>query len=659
MEGAGLTLVETRETTQQMEVITREDIQRHNAPDLATLLEETLDMGVTRYGPYGNQAEINMRGFDTERIAILINGVPANSPRSGEFDMTTLDMNSIERIEVIYGGSDTKYNVTGALGGVINIITLKKQKPGLHAGASLSNTSSLPGRYNSKGGGVENPKWQDLADTQNLSLFAGYGAEHSSFTANFFANRAANRFLYQDFYGYARRKENNEVRDAGVSGSWIQELPSAAKMLLSADLYSGDKNFPVTGMAYNSVKQHDLSTRQNLMFDIPFAGREDLSTELSLSHAWSRLEYGRDSRYRDNYITAINRWNWYVNDKVTLSAGGDYRFIHVDSSSGGIHDGHNGGLYLTGEYSLRKSFILIGSVKAVTNGEDVVPVPKLGWMWKPGESLKLKNNYFRSFKFPDFDDLYWEQADGRYKGNTRLKPEDGVGADFTLEYRAAESLSLESTFYGQWTTDSIHWVRYSEFWTPENVGAAAFLGWDTRTRYEIPFEGGPFEMLGISVSYQYQASRLLNDGLSFSDNLMIPYMPAHRAGVSCDLRWEGGSLLVTGRYESLRYADTGNLLELEPHFVVNVTVNQEVNKGLAVFLAARNILNASYTSFAEYPMPGITVTMGLRARIDGPGAGEPRGVKPRGEGGGIGEETPRGEGPPGSAGGESGKEGPK
>jgi vitamin B12 transporter len=209
-----------------------------------------------------------------------------------------------------------------------------------------------------------------------------------------------------------------------------------------------------------------------------------------------------------------------------------------------------------------------------------------------------------------------------------------------VEYDAEEWLNLTSTFYAQWTEDSIHWVRYSEFRTPENVGVAAFLGWDTRGRYELSFETGPFETIGFSASYQYQASWLLNDSLSFSDNMRIPYMPAHRVGASVDLRWNTGSLLLSGRYESLRYADTGNLLELEPHFLLNVTLNQKLNEDLTLFVAARNILNASYTSFAEYPMPGISVSAGVRARFDAfqpekkpetaPGGeteGEPRGAK--------------------------------
>jgi outer membrane receptor protein involved in Fe transport len=49
-------------------------------------------------------------------------------------------------------------------------------------------------------------------------------------------------------------------------------------------------------------------------------------------------------------------------------------------------------------------------------------------------------------------------------------------------------------------------------------------------------------------------------------------------------------------------------------------VNQQINKNISAFAAARNILNTSYESFNDYPMPGITVTIGMRVNYEGIGA---------------------------------------
>jgi hypothetical protein len=111
-------------------------------------------------------------------------------------------------------------------------------------------------------------------------------------------------------------------------------------------------------------------------------------------------------------------------------------------------------------------------------------------------------------------------------------------------------------------------------------------------------------------------------------------MPRHTVGVSVDLPWDSGSrtnegsLLVSGRYESPRYADTGNMLELAPYFLL--TLNQRLGKRLSLSALVRNAVNALYASFAEYPMPGVTATIGMRVLLDDllppPRTGAGRGV---------------------------------
>jgi vitamin B12 transporter len=614
-----ITFVGAVETTQQMEVLSREEIEKAHAPDIPALLEQTLALAVTRYGPYGNMADITIRGFDTERVAVLVDGMPVNSTRSGEFDFNTIDIDSIERIEVIYGGSDTKYNVSGALGGVINIVTVKKQEPGWAFGGGVSNTSALPGRYNEQYGGVGSPKWEDLADAQNISAYGAYGAEKYSFRANVFGNRAGNHFLYQDDYGYARRKEGNELWDGGASASFLREF-DLSKLVLSADVYYGDKHIPSSGYTAEYAAQTDFSTRQNVMLNMPRAFHDNLSTEFSVGHNWGILNYdpGLDpSRHDEHDITLVNRWGWYPAEKFTLYLGGDYRFIYLDSTNDGVHNGHRGGLYFSAEYTPVRKFLVVVSVKGVTDGENVIPVPKLGFAWKPHESVTLKNNYFRSFKFPDFDDLYWVQSG--YMGNPNLKPEDGWGADIQAEFTLKDLLNLSSSLYWEWTRDSIHWSNASGVWRPENISQGAFLGWDNRLKLTLPFSPGPLERPLLSVFWQFQLSWLLGNGLGFGDNVRIPYMPPHIFTASLELPWKAGGLpgsfTVSGRFESSRYADTGNDITLDPHFILDLVFNQKVNKNAAIFGTVRNALNARYVSFADYPMPGLTFTTGLRIDI--------------------------------------------
>jgi len=628
MEQEGsLTIVGTPETSQQIAVIDKDEIERRNAADLAALLQETLGLNITRYGTYGNTTLLNLRGLDSKRLAFLIDGAPVNSSMDSGFNIEQIDLNSVQRIEVIYGGSDTKYNVSGAMGGVINIITVRKQKPGLRLGASLSNTSVLPGEYRDRNGETQGPHWEDLLDTQNLAVSAGYGGNDFSFSANAFANRVDNHFLFTDNYNYTRRKDNNEVWDTGAGTSAVWELPDLTKFIASANFYYGDKNIPGSGFSSNVGNQKDLSVRGNVMVDMPRAWHDDLAMEASLGWYFLRSDYtspvGELSRHDQQNITAVNRWNWYPGELLVLRSGLDYQFAFLDSTEVGNRNRHSGGVYMTAEYKPWKPFLIIPSIKIALSGGSqggITPVPKLGFLWNVNDSISIKNNYFRSFKYPDFQDLYWEEgnaAGGGTAGNPDLRPEDGWGGDLGLSWRYRDLFTLDSTFFTQWLKDSIHWYPGSGgIWRPENVGEAVFFGLENKLNFDIPVSLGPVKKITPSVTYQYLLSYLLSFGYDFASDKRIPYNPMHTIGASLDILWETGSLLISGQYESLRYQDRPNLVELQPHFLLNANINQKIGqkigKSFTLFGVARNILNTSYQSFYDYPMPGITLTLGIR-----------------------------------------------
>jgi vitamin B12 transporter len=626
-DNEGLTIVGTPQTTQQMAVIEKDEIERRGASDLANLLQETLHLRVNRYGAHGNQTGLTLRGIDSKRVAFLIDGVPANSAMDGKFDVNQIDLHSVERIEVIYGGSDSKYNVSGAIGGVINIITVKKQNPGWRFGGTVSNTSVMPGQYRDRSGQTQDPHWEDLADTQNYGVSAAYGGGGFSFVANAFANRAENHFIFYDSFQYIRRKDNNEVWDTGLNTTGVWELANLAKLIASTNFYYSDKNIPSSGFSSIFGNQNDFTGRQSLMLDAPRAFRDDLAAEASIAWRFSRMDYTSPadafSRHDQNALNAINRWNWYPGEKLTLRSGIDYRLILLDSTEIGDRSRHDGGVYLTAEYKPIGQILITPSIKAVFASSGSTPmtaVPKLGLRWDVTDSVTIKNNYFRSFKYPEFEELYWTGGGGF--GNPDLKPEDGWGGDLGATWRITETVKLESVFFTQWLQDSIHWyagsggATGSAIWRPENVGEAVFFGVDNKLDFEIPVSIGPVKKIAPSLSYQYLRSYLLSFGYTFESDKRIPYNPEHTIGGSLDISWGKGSLLISGHFESVRYNDRPNLAELEPHFLLNATVNQKTGQYLTVFGALRNILDTSYESFYDYPMPGITLTLGLRTQFE-------------------------------------------
>jgi len=618
-----ITFIGTPETTQQMTVIEKETIEKSAARDIAALLEEEINMSVTRYGGYGNQTEMNLRGFDTERIAILIDGVPANSPRSGEFDINQIDLSNVERIEIIYGGSDTKYNVSGALGGVINIITIKKQNTGLNFGFTFSNTGYMPGEYNLRQaqGAIGKPEFIDLLDMQSLNLFLGHGGEKFSWRTSLFGNRAGNHYLYKDDYGFARRKISNEVLDGGGNVQLVFNLPKDASIMSDTKVYYARRNFPITMNSVGAALATDLIITENIVFAAPVAFHDTLATDASLTYQTSHTTYGVNISSNDHYLTAINRWNWYQSDKFTLRSGFDWRFLYINTDSPTeiepVKTGNLGGLYVTAEYTFFKKLLLIGSVKGVTDTKQIKAVPKLGINWQIHDMFTLKNNYFRSFKFPDFDDLYYRSMDNTMVGNPNLRPEDGWGADLIGEFTLNEMFSFVSTAFFQYTTDSIHWMKSKGGrWSPENVSTACFTGVDFRPALNIKFNKRKLKSLKIAPNYQFQFSWLLNDDNDFKKAFRIPYMPTHIIGGIIDFAWETGSIMISAHYQSTRYADTTNKMPLDPHCIAHITINQKAGKNLTFFASLRNIFDVNYESFASYHMPGISLVCGVRGKFN-------------------------------------------
>ncbi|MCL2410929.1 MAG: TonB-dependent receptor [Treponema sp.] len=622
----GIVVVGTMQTTQQIAIIDREHIERRSAPDIAALLQETLHLNIDRYGPHGNQANISLRGNSSKRVAVLVDGIPVNSAMDGRFDIHQIDLNSVERIEVIYGGSDSRFNVSGAIGGVINIITVRRQEPGWRFSLSMSNTSVMPGEYNLNGQ-TQDPHWQDLFGTQNFTVSAAYGGEAFSFSANAFANRAANNFLFTDFTDNIRRKDNNEVLDAGLNTSMIWNLIDLTKLIASASFYYADKNIPTSGSSSLFGEQVDFVSRQSIMLETPRAFRDDLAAEAVLAWRFSRTDYtspaGTFSRHDQYTLNAINRWNWYSSKRFTFRSSIDYRFTLINSTEIGSRDRHDGGISLTVEYKPLQQFMVIPSVRMVfaTGGAGgITAVPKLGFMWNPADSLTLRNNYFRNFKFPEFEELYWNSGAGsamRGIGNPNLFPEDGWGADLGVEWRINNHANIESVFFTQWLRNSIHWFSGAAgTLRPENVGEAAFFGLHNKFNFQIPVSLGFLNRIALSVSYQYLRSYLLSFGYNFASNQRIPYTPEHTIGGSLNFVWETGSLLISGHYESVRFHNRENTIRLPPHFLLNASVSQNIRESFVVFGSLRNILNTSYESFFDFPMPGITLTLGVRLNLE-------------------------------------------
>jgi outer membrane receptor for ferrienterochelin and colicins len=122
---------------------TRSEKTLKNVPVITQVIiaRQMLNMGITNVTDalqtmvpglditqFGTRASITMQGMDAKYVLFLIDGERIAGEINGDIDYSMLNLENIERIEVIKGASSSLYG-SNAIGGVINIITKKITDP--------------------------------------------------------------------------------------------------------------------------------------------------------------------------------------------------------------------------------------------------------------------------------------------------------------------------------------------------------------------------------------------------------------------------------------------------------------------------------------------------------------------------------------------------
>ena len=125
-----------KETPLPMEVMSRDALEESNAVTAPDLLSSLPGIAMQRDGIWATS--INVRGMGTSSLVMMIDGDRIETATDLAASLSLIDLNDIERIEVIKGSASSLYG-TGALGGVVNFISKSTSlSEELTAGGSVS-----------------------------------------------------------------------------------------------------------------------------------------------------------------------------------------------------------------------------------------------------------------------------------------------------------------------------------------------------------------------------------------------------------------------------------------------------------------------------------------------------------------------------------------
>ncbi|RYZ54005.1 MAG: hypothetical protein EOP49_06075, partial [Sphingobacteriales bacterium] len=144
------------------QVITKATMQAQGAVTVDDALRNQLNINIGNDNILGSK--VSMQGMKGDKVKILVDGMPLNGREMGEIDLSQINLNNVERIEIVQGPMSVLYG-TDALGGVINIITKKNTEPWqVFAGTYYESI----GKYNFDFGGTYR-----LRDAHQISISGG------------------------------------------------------------------------------------------------------------------------------------------------------------------------------------------------------------------------------------------------------------------------------------------------------------------------------------------------------------------------------------------------------------------------------------------------------------------------------------------------------
>ncbi len=131
------TLKEIQEVPSSVSVVTAQDIEQKNIRSVREAIGQIPGMYMDMAGENQDSGAIQLRGFGTSDILVLVDGVQMNSTYNSAASLNDIAVNNIERIEVLRGAASSIYG-GHAVGGVISVTTKEAKEQGTHADFNIS-----------------------------------------------------------------------------------------------------------------------------------------------------------------------------------------------------------------------------------------------------------------------------------------------------------------------------------------------------------------------------------------------------------------------------------------------------------------------------------------------------------------------------------------
>ncbi|WP_426292962.1 TonB-dependent receptor plug domain-containing protein [Dyadobacter endophyticus] len=445
-----------RNSVYQVRTIDSERIRLRGATNLQTILNTELGIRFSNDLTLGT-SDIQLMGITGRGIKILLDGIPLTDRGDSRESLGQVDINTIEKIEIVEGPMSVIYG-TDALAGVINIITKKAQDgSSITVNARLQeetagdeyNALTKKGTHNQGVGVTWQNAYLQLSGNVTRNNFGGW---QGASTGRAQAWKPKDQMLYTAGTRFTGKQWNvwyrfngtdetitslgnlNLLKEAGdqeyISKRWLHQVQSEWKV---------NEKLSLTAVgSYTDYSRRTLSTK------IDSTGRRTLSLEPR-------------SQDKSIFTTAFFRGTAFykAGDHLSVLAGIDFS---NNNASGARINGtptiNEYALFVAPEIRFGQFFKLTPGLRFLKNSVyDAPPViPSLNGKLTLSKSLDFRFGYARGFRSPALRELYFDFHDASHSinGNVNLKAEYSNSFNSFLVWQAVsrEELRINSTLGG-------------------------------------------------------------------------------------------------------------------------------------------------------------------------------------------------------------------
>ncbi|WP_337247065.1 TonB-dependent receptor domain-containing protein [Photobacterium halotolerans] len=559
--------------------ITREELDNLVVNDVAEAIKKLPGININPGTSYGRN-EIKIRGLGADYTLLLINGRRINS-RDGllsaygnDFDLSSIPMSAVERIEVIRGPMSSLYGAD-ALGGVVNVIL---RKPTEETQGSVG--YQFDGITEGSGG-----------DTNKLNVYVSGALIPDTLLGNLIVEKSdrdawrTDKSVNPDTDVLEERDELNLYSNL----KWLVNEQQDIDLDLIYSKDDRDADWNNWGTAANNVQEME---RYNIALThygywANFDSRLRYNLDMSELRDDSELN-GAVGNIDQTNNTVDGQLSGYLGDHL-LTGGAEYRDTKLKNNLTLNTDSVNysqAAVYLQDEFSLGNLALTLSGRyddHEVYGGEFS---PRAYAVYKISDSWVVKGGVGKAFKAPSlnqYSDSYSVLAcRGKCSvvGNPDLKAETSLSYELGTSYEA-DRWGAGLTLFQNDIDDMIqaeNWDRVSTELSYFNVAEAEVKGVETMAWVDIT------DTVSLSANYMYTSAE---DKDTKKDLILSPN---HTANVQLD--WQAMDNLyayTSYQYTGSQYVRSGQ--KLSAYGTMDLGARYEAIENLNLKLGVTNLTN--------------------------------------------------------------------